>query len=92
MSRSPYIRRLGAFVIWLLILAAIPMLFGNYEIRIAISIAMFSALALSWNFIGVTAIRRSPPPRSSAWAAMLAPWPSGMGCPWFSPGPWPVLW
>ncbi len=52
MSRSPYIRRLGAFVIWLLVLAAIPMLFGNYEIRIAISIAMFSALALSWNFIG----------------------------------------
>ena len=82
MSRSPYIRRLGAFVIWLLVLAAIPMLFGNYEIRIAISIAMFSALALSWNFIGASpAIRRSPPPRSSALAAMLEPWPSGMGCP-----------
>ena len=34
------------------LLAAIPLFADNYTIRIAISIAMFSAMALSWNFIG----------------------------------------
>ena len=41
-----------AFAVWLLLLGITPLLFGNYEARIAITIAMFSALALSWNFIG----------------------------------------
>ncbi len=34
------------------LLALVPVIGGNYETRIAISVAMFSALALSWNFIG----------------------------------------
>ena len=38
--------------VWVLILATVPTALGNYEMRIAISIAMFTALALSWNFIG----------------------------------------
>ncbi len=40
------------FAVWLVLLGLTPLLFGNYEARIAISVAMFSALALSWNFIG----------------------------------------
>ncbi len=38
--------------LWVLALALAPSLLGNYEVRIAISIAMFTALALSWNIIG----------------------------------------
>ncbi len=39
-------------VLWIVALALTPVLFGNYGVRIAISIAMFTAMALSWNFIG----------------------------------------
>lgn len=38
--------------IWVFALAMTPTLMGNYEVRIAISIAMFTGLALSWNIIG----------------------------------------
>ncbi|MFC3226455.1 branched-chain amino acid ABC transporter permease [Marinibaculum pumilum] len=38
--------------LWVLLLAASPWLADNYTVRIAITIAMFSAMALSWNFIG----------------------------------------
>ncbi|MFV0245057.1 MAG: branched-chain amino acid ABC transporter permease [Qingshengfaniella sp.] len=38
--------------LWMLALALTPTMLGNYEVRIAISIAMFTALALSWNIIG----------------------------------------
>ena len=40
---------LAALVIFL---ATTPFTMGNYAVRIAIMVAMFSALALSWNFIG----------------------------------------
>lgn len=40
------------FAAWVALLLASPFIGGNYVVRIAISIAMFSALALSWNFIG----------------------------------------
>ena len=39
-------------LVWMVALGLTPVVFGNYEVRIAISIAMFSAMALSWNFIG----------------------------------------
>lgn len=42
----------GAFALWVALIAATPLLADNYTIRIAISIAMFSAMAVSWNFIG----------------------------------------
>ena len=38
--------------LWILLLAAAPLLGDNYTVRIAITIAMFTAMALSWNFIG----------------------------------------
>ncbi|MEQ9607073.1 MAG: branched-chain amino acid ABC transporter permease [Kiloniellaceae bacterium] len=38
--------------VWLVLLAAAPLLGDNYTVRIAITIAMFTAMALSWNFIG----------------------------------------
>ena len=38
--------------LWVALLAAIPFFADNYTIRIAISMTMFSAMALSWNFIG----------------------------------------
>ncbi|MEL6316343.1 MAG: branched-chain amino acid ABC transporter permease [Pseudomonadota bacterium] len=44
--------RYAAFALWAALLASAPLLGDNYVTRIAISIAMFSALALSWNFIG----------------------------------------
>jgi branched-chain amino acid transport system permease protein len=40
------------FAIATLALLSTPLWGGNYVVRIAISIAMFSALSLSWNFIG----------------------------------------
>ena len=40
------------FGIWVLALATTPLWAGNYVVRLAIMIAMYSALALSWNFIG----------------------------------------
>lgn len=42
----------GAFALWIFMIAATPLLADNYTIRVAISIAMFSAMAVSWNFIG----------------------------------------
>jgi branched-chain amino acid transport system permease protein len=43
---------IAAVIAYAVALALIPVFAGNYETRIAISVAMFSALALSWNFIG----------------------------------------
>ena len=40
------------FAVWVLALAATPLWASNYIVRLAITIAMFTALALSWNFIG----------------------------------------
>jgi branched-chain amino acid transport system permease protein len=37
---------------WILALISTPLWAGNYLVRLAITIAMFSALTLSWNFIG----------------------------------------
>ena len=42
----------GLFAIAVLGLLSTPLWGGNYVVRIAITIAMFSALSLSWNFIG----------------------------------------
>jgi branched-chain amino acid transport system permease protein len=42
----------AALAVWILALALTPVLGDNYTVRIAISIAMFTAMALSWNFIG----------------------------------------
>lgn len=40
------------FAAWVLLLATTPIWAGNYAVRMAITIAMMTALALSWNFIG----------------------------------------
>lgn len=40
------------FVAWMLLLAAMPFIADNYFVRLATFVAMYSALALSWNFIG----------------------------------------
>ena len=40
------------FALWVLVLASTPLWAGNYFVRMAITIAMFSALTLSWNLIG----------------------------------------
>lgn len=45
-------RGLALLAAWVLLLAATPWIADNYTVRIAISIAMYSAMALSWNFIG----------------------------------------
>ncbi|WP_119168230.1 branched-chain amino acid ABC transporter permease [Algihabitans albus] len=37
---------------WIGLLAATPWVADNYTVRVAITIAMFSAMALSWNLIG----------------------------------------
>ena len=42
----------AALVLWLALIAATPLFADNYTIRIAISVTMFSAMAVSWNFIG----------------------------------------
>jgi branched-chain amino acid transport system permease protein len=44
--------RYALFTVWLLALALTPLWAGNYIVRLAIMIAMYSALSLSWNFIG----------------------------------------
>ena len=46
--------RLGIvlFTLWVVALATTPLWAENHVVRIAIMIAMFSALAFSWNFIG----------------------------------------
>ena len=40
------------FAAWVLVLASTPLWGSNYIVRVAIMIAMFTALTLSWNFIG----------------------------------------
>jgi branched-chain amino acid transport system permease protein len=45
-------RQYVIFAAWLLLLATTPLWASNYIIRLAITIAMFTALTLSWNFIG----------------------------------------
>ncbi|MPZ57754.1 MAG: branched-chain amino acid ABC transporter permease [Rhizobiales bacterium] len=40
------------FALWVIVLASTPLWAGNYFVRMAITIAMFSALTLSWNLIG----------------------------------------
>jgi branched-chain amino acid transport system permease protein len=40
------------FALWIMALISTPLWAGNYVVRLAITIAMFSALTLSWNFIG----------------------------------------
>lgn len=47
-------RRYGylLFALWVVLLAATPFYAENYVVRAAIIIAMYSALALSWNLIG----------------------------------------
>ncbi len=40
------------FAVWLACLASTPYWGENYVVRLAITIAMYSALTLSWNFIG----------------------------------------
>jgi branched-chain amino acid transport system permease protein len=46
------ISRYGLFGIWVLALATTPLWAGNYIVRLAIIVAMNTALTLSWNFIG----------------------------------------
>ncbi|MGQ0655552.1 MAG: branched-chain amino acid ABC transporter permease [Betaproteobacteria bacterium] len=41
-----------AFAAWFLLLAAVPFIASNYFVKIATFLAMYAALALSWNFIG----------------------------------------
>ena len=48
MKRIPYV----LFALWVLALAASPFLASNYIVKIATFLAMYAALALSWNFIG----------------------------------------
>lgn len=40
------------FGVWVLVLAAAPFYADNYIVRLATFVCMYSALALSWNFIG----------------------------------------
>src|SRR6266851_2277228 len=40
------------FALWVLALATTPLWATNYVVRLAIMIAMYTSLALSWNFIG----------------------------------------
>jgi branched-chain amino acid transport system permease protein len=40
------------FAAWMLALASTPLWAGNYVVRLAIIVAMYSALTMSWNFIG----------------------------------------
>lgn len=42
----------GLLALWIALLALTPWIADNYTVRVAITIAMFSAMALSWNFIG----------------------------------------
>jgi branched-chain amino acid transport system permease protein len=45
-------QRYIAFALWVVVLASTPLWAENYTVRMAILIAMFTALTLSWNFIG----------------------------------------
>ena len=40
------------FAVWVLALATTPLWASNYVVRLAIMIAMYTTLTLSWNFIG----------------------------------------
>ncbi len=40
------------FLLWVLVLAAMPWMASNYAVKIATFLAMYGTLALSWNFIG----------------------------------------
>jgi len=40
------------FALWVIVLASTPLWAGNYFVRLAITIAMFTALTQSWNLIG----------------------------------------
>jgi branched-chain amino acid transport system permease protein len=42
----------SALLVWILALAATPLLGDNYLVKIATFVAFYAALALSWNFIG----------------------------------------
>lgn len=48
MKRLPYL----LFALWFATLAAAPFLASNYIVKVATFLAMYAALALSWNFIG----------------------------------------
>jgi branched-chain amino acid transport system permease protein len=49
---TPTAARIIIFALWAIVLGSVPLWAGNYFVRMAILIAMFSALTLSWNFIG----------------------------------------
>jgi branched-chain amino acid transport system permease protein len=42
----------AVFAAWVLVLATTPLWASNYIVRVAIMIAMYTTLTLSWNFIG----------------------------------------
>ena len=42
----------AVFLVWVVLLAALPFVAGNYYARLATFVCMYAALALSWNFIG----------------------------------------
>jgi branched-chain amino acid transport system permease protein len=44
--------RCSVFAIWILALSSTPLWGDNYVVHLAITIAMYSTLAISWNFIG----------------------------------------
>lgn len=44
--------RCSVFAVWILALASTPLWGDNYIVHLAITIAMYSTLAISWNFIG----------------------------------------
>jgi branched-chain amino acid transport system permease protein len=48
MKRLPWV----LFALWFLLLAAVPFIASNYFVKVATFLAMYAALALSWNFIG----------------------------------------
>ena len=48
----PHSLRYVVFAAWVLALASTPLWAENYVVRLAIVIAMYTALTLSWNFIG----------------------------------------
>ena len=45
-------KSITAFLVVFITLAAMPFIADNYFVKLATFIAMYSALALSWNFIG----------------------------------------
>jgi branched-chain amino acid transport system permease protein len=49
---TPSALRYTLFAIWMLALASTPFWAQNYIVRLAITLAMYSALSMSWNFIG----------------------------------------